>query len=198
MVIVAPKTIHTNWGEREIPAHMPEHIPVETMIWTGATTMKEQSKLLGFLMFDSEIPTLKILCINIDALAHKRGWTYINKLLSHYPRSLLVVDESTRIKNRKAQRSKRVHELSKKCPYRRILTGTPVTQSPLDLWSQMECLSPKIIGFRSYYAFAHHYAIFEKHTGMHTSESGTKKYEYEIVKAYRNIDELKKKIEKHS
>jgi SNF2 family DNA or RNA helicase len=74
----------------------------------------------------------------------------------------MVVDESTTIKNRKATRTKNVLMLAKDAKYKRILTGSPVTKSPMDLYAQCMFLSPEALGFSSYYAFQNRYALVQK------------------------------------
>ncbi len=50
----------------------------------------------------------------------------------------MAIDESTTIKNPEAKRTKNIVTLGKLATYRRILTGSPVTKSPLDLYKQCE------------------------------------------------------------
>jgi SNF2 family DNA or RNA helicase len=60
--------------------------------------------------------------------------------------AFIVVDESLKIKNRWAKRTQRIIEIGKQAKYKFILNGTPVSRNILDLWTQMEFLSPKILG----------------------------------------------------
>ena len=74
--------------------------------------------------------------------------------------------------------------------YRRILTGSPVTRSQLDLFSQMAFLDPKILGFSSYYAFQGRYSIVSRRTmGAHS---------FNQVVGFRRLDELTDKLSEHS
>lgn len=68
--------------------------------------------------------------------------------------SLVIVDESTFIKGHHAKRTERITRLAQDCRYRLILTGTPFTQGAVDLYAQMRFLSPKILGYSSWYSFA--------------------------------------------
>jgi SNF2 family DNA or RNA helicase len=70
----------------------------------------------------------------------------------------MVIDESTTIKNPSAKRTKNILKLSTETKYRRIMTGSPVTKNPLDLYSQCEFLSPWLLNFASYYSFRNRYA----------------------------------------
>src|SRR5690606_30296187 len=95
---------------------------------------------------------------------------------------MIICDESQRIKTPGAKQSKALHRLGKLAKYRLILTGTPVTQSPLDFFSQYKFLEPSIFG-DSFFAFKARYAI-EQPIG----NTGGKK-----VIGYRNMAELVQK-----
>ena len=94
----------------------------------------------------------------------------------------LAVDESTRIKNHKSIRTKRVIELSTHCIKRLILTGTPVTQGVQDLYSQFEVLNPQTLALKSYYSFRNRYCLTEPVRG---APPGAVK-----IVGYKNMDEL--------
>ena len=68
--------------------------------------------------------------------------------------TMLVVDESNMIKNHRAKRTERICEISKKCTYKMILNGTPVSRNEADLFAQWYILDPEILGYKSYYSFA--------------------------------------------
>jgi SNF2 family DNA or RNA helicase len=102
------------------------------------------------------------------------------------------VDESTTIKYPKAKRTKAILDLRKEAKYRRILTGSPVTQSPMDLWAQMDFLDPEILGQSSYYAFRTRYAVVIEATAA----GGTHRYQ-KIVK-FKNLKELGQLVSPHS
>ena len=71
---------------------------------------------------------------------------------------MIGIDESTTIKNPTAKRTKNILKIGDLAKYRRILTGSPVTKSPLDLFSQCKFLDPFHLGYDSYYAFRARYA----------------------------------------
>ena len=148
-VIVAPKGVYRNWSEKEIPAHMPDHIEKHIGVWNPAPTLKQKRELTKLFEVSHD---LKILVINVEAFSTKKGVAFVEKfILAH--NVLIAVDESTTIKNPKAQRTKNLLKLAINTKYRRILTGFPVTQSPLDLYSQSTFLSPQLLGYTSFYSF---------------------------------------------
>ena len=153
-LIVAPKGVVGTWYNQEIPAHLPTHIENVSVLWQSNIT-KEQSRKLGNLFKTGE--ELHLLIMNIEALSTTKGVDFARKfLLSH--NTLMVIDESTTIKNPKAKRTKNTIQLSQMAKYRRIMTGSPVTKNPLDLYSQCEFLNPYLLDFTSYYAFRNRYA----------------------------------------
>ena len=94
------------------------------------------------------------------------------------------MDESTAIKNPKARRTKALIKIGRLAKYRRILTGFPVTQSPLDLWAQCNFMDEDLLGDcgNNYFQFQYRYSIMKKRTmGSHT---------FNLVVGYRNLEEL--------
>lgn len=106
-------------------------------------------------------------------------------------RSMVIVDESSYIKGHDAIRTLRITKFADKARYRLILTGTPISQGMVDLYSQMRFLSPKILGYASFYSFAaNHLEYDEEHPGLikrsHNIPYLTAKiapYVYQITKA---------------
>lgn len=76
-------------------------------------------------------------------------------------RTFALVDESTYVKNNRAKRTQRITHMSQRCRYRAVLTGTPFTAGIPDLYSQMYFLSPKILGYRSWYSFAANHITYD-------------------------------------
>ena len=104
---------------------MPEHVETQIAVWNPAPNKKQKKELTD--LFEVN-PELKILVINVDAFSTKKGVSFVEKfILAHSV--LMAVDESTTIKNPKAQRTKNLLKLAINCKYKRILTGFPVTQS---------------------------------------------------------------------
>ena len=82
-------------------------------------------------------------------------------------RTMVIVDESTYLKGHFAKRTRRITLVSEKARYRLILTGTPITQGMVDLYSQMKFLSTKILGYNSFYSFAANHLVYsDKFKGL--------------------------------
>ena len=127
--------------------------------------------------------------MNVEAFSTQKGVEFASKfLLSH--RTYMAVDESTTIKNPGAKRTKSIITLSRMAKYRRILTGSPVTKSPLDLYKQCEFLDPYLLYHSSYYTFRSRYATMRSANFNGRS--------VQIVVGYKNLAELSEKLKPFS
>ncbi len=188
-LIVAPKGVYQNWFDIEIPNHMPTHIEKKMVLWK-ASFMKGNEIVSKEVDALFETGTdLHILVMNVEALSTKNGVTFANKFLSCHE-TLMAIDESTTIKNPDAIRTRSIVQLGKSAKYRRILTGSPVTKSPLDLYKQCEFLNEGLLDYTSYYAFKSRYSV------LRTANFGGRSVQ--IVVGYKNLDELSQRIEQFS
>ena len=96
--------------------------------------------------------SLKIFSFNVEGFVSKKAQGLITTIMRS-ENVLLVVDESSRIKRPGAKRTKFITQIGKEAKYRRILTGTPVTKGPEDVYSQFKFLDPYILGYESFYSF---------------------------------------------
>ena len=183
LLIIAPKGVVKTWHEQEIPAHLPNHIENVTVLWQANIT-KGQSKKLGTLFKTGE--ELHILVMNVEAFSTTKGTDFAAKFISSH-NTLMAIDESTTIKNPKAQRTKNILKLSTRTKYRRIMTGSPITKNPLDLYSQCEFLSPWLLDYTSYYAFRNRYAEMKT---MHIHGRSI-----QVVDKFQNLGELSETLQ---
>jgi len=179
VLIVAPKGVYKNWYDSEIPEHLAEHIDRNVVLWKSLITKEQQLKYDS--LFKPGFTKLHIFIMNVEALSTKKGFEAARQFLN-VKKVLFAVDESTTIKNPGAKRTKNILNLSKMSKYRRILTGSPVTKSPLDLYTQCAFLDPYLLDFTSYYAFRNRYAE------MRTAHFGGRSIQ--IVAGYKNLPEL--------
>ena len=182
VVIVAPKGVYKNWHESEIPIHMANHVEYVSTLWQSNINKKQEKELSKLFKTGHE---LHILIVNVEALSTKKGVDFVTRFINCHE-TLMVIDESTTIKKPEAKRTKNICKLGRLTKYRRILTGAPVTKSPLDLFKQCEFLDPWLLGHQSYYGFRTRYAI------MKTANFGGRSVQ--IVVGYRNIPELSEKL----
>ena len=182
VLIIAPKSVYTVWAYDEIEKHMSPDIDYTTYIWN----LDKPKKLQQAYKVNKD---LTIFCMNVEALSTARGLKGAMEFLKQH-KAMTIIDESTTIKNHKAIRTRNVLKLSKHSFYRRILTGSPVTKSPLDLYKQCEFLNENLLDFSSYYAFRTRYA---KMTTMRLPT-----HSVQVVTGYQNLGELSEKIGKFS
>ena len=187
-LIVAPKGVYKNWDAIEFPTHLPDHIECTKVLCEPTATKKKQAELDT--LFDDK-GDLKILIMNVEAFSTSKGLDFARSFLNIFVgRALIGIDESTTIKNPTAKRTKNILKIGDLAKYRRILTGSPVTKSPLDLFSQCEFLDPYHLGHASYYSFRARYANMVKRN------FGGR--QVQLVVSYRRLDELADILDKFS
>jgi|TARA_Y100000033_G_scaffold45083_1_gene48133 SNF2 family DNA or RNA helicase len=185
-VIVAPKGVYRNWQISEIPAHLREDIEHEVYVWNPNPNKDQQRHLKEGI---EERKKLRILLVNVEGFATAK----VRKYMEMFVRGssfLLAVDESTTIKNPKAKRTKALVAIGKSASFRRILTGSPVTKSPMDLYSQCGFMDTRLLGHDSYYSFQGRYAI------TRTQRMGS--HSFQQIVGYRNLEELSTKLDSFS
>ena len=185
-LIIAPKGVYKNWYSEELPTHLAKHVEHRTVLWQ-ATINKKQQKLLDTLFEPGE--DLHILIMNVEAFSTQKGVEFAGKFLNCH-NTFMAIDESTTIKNPGAKRTKNIVGLGKYAKFRRIMTCSPVTKSPLDLFKQCEFLDEYLLDHSSYYTFRTRYAIMRK---AHFNGRSV-----EIVVGYKNLGELSDKLKPFS
>jgi len=185
-LIIAPKGVYRNWYSSEIPIHLASHVQHKTILWTASTSKAKDKEYQ--LLFKSDYD-LHILVMNVEAFSTKKGVEFAAKFLRCH-KTLMAVDESTSIKTPTAKRTKSITDLALLAKYRRILTGSPVTKSPLDLYSQCNFLDSHLLGFQSYYSFRQRYA--------HMVSRNFGGRQVQIVASYRRLGELSESLKKFS
>ncbi len=189
VLVLAPSGVHQNWVINEIPTHLalPNHMQASAS-WNSAMRKEHRDALAE--VVDLKLG-LRIVCMNVEALITKKGINFVTKYIRMF-RTMMILDESQKFKTPQAKRTKAVLKLSKHVPYKRISTGTPITNSPLDAYSQFAFLDPYILGFQSFVAFRAHFAILEKKIN-HSQQR-----QYTQVIGFQNLDELQQLIKPHS
>ena len=186
VLIVAPKGVYKNWYEQELPTHMPDHVEYVDVLWQSNINQKQQKELDKLFVTGED---LHVLIMNVEALSTKKGVEFAAKFLSCH-KTMMAIDESTTIKNPDAKRTRHICSLGEYAPYKRILTGSPVTKSPLDLYKQCEFLKKELLGHTSYYTFRTRYAK------MRTANFGGRSVQ--IVVGYQHLAELSEKLKPFS
>ena len=181
LVVIAPNGVHRNWLSKEIPAHMPDWCHYKSVFYYSGINAKDTVKFNEVI---SAQDCLRIFAFNCESFVSKKAVEFMYKVIMSN-KVMLVVDESSRIKTPGAKRTKVITKFAKDVKYKRIMTGTPVTKGPEDVYSQFKFLDPFILGYDSYYSFRARYCVMGG-------------YENRQIVSYNNIDELTNSIEGHS
>ncbi len=185
-LIIAPKGVVKTWYEQELPTHLPDHIENVSVLWQPNITKTQQEKLDSLFEIDS---ALHILVMNVEALSTDKGVKFATKFINSH-KTLMAIDESTTIKTPTARRTKNIIKMGVNAKYKRIMTGSPITKNPLDLYTQCEFLDPWLLDFSSYYAFRNRYAEMKT---MHVHGRSI-----QVVDKFQNLGELSDTVKQFS
>ena len=192
MLVISPNSVKTNWVMAEchkthpsdmdaIEDHMPDDVPVVKGVWISSANAQERQE---WELFEKRIneaaasprSSLVLLSVNVDALNVGRCFEFLQAFVDTF-RTMLVVDEATKIAKRGSKRTKAAMKLRSACPVARVLTGTPVTKSPMNAFSIFGFLHEDILGFGNFYSFRNRYCVMGGYMGKQ-------------VLNYRNMDQL--------
>jgi SNF2 family DNA or RNA helicase len=182
LLVVCPNSVKSTW-EEELRQFLPADIQCTIMVWEAKTKYKIEEYTNQNL--PREGYALKVLVMNVEALSNTNGENAAKSFIRKHE-SFMVVDESARIKSPSASRAKAAIRVGSFARVRRILSGVPITQGPLDLFSQFKFLDAQILGFSSYFSFRNHFAVLDAEQG------------YNRIAGYQNIEELTKLIEPYT
>lgn len=181
VLVLAPNGVHSNWTRREFPTHGWDDVPWECLTWRSSRPGMD-GEVDAFLRRAG----LPVLTVNSEALIASRVQRAIKGLLRR-GRVMAVFDESHGFRRPGAKRTRLARTLAKRCSHRRILTGTPVLNSPLHAFSQFELLGPEALGHRTFADFKRRYAIEE----TRRTRAGRM---YQAIADYQNLEELRERM----
>lgn len=177
-------------GKTRVAVELVNDSDCDLVVWVGPLrTIRTEE---GVLSVTDEIDKwggfkAKVVYCGVESIqASDRIYMELRSVMEQHNKVFIVVDESLKIKNAEAKRTKRLLELSTMAEYKLILNGTPLSKNLLDLWSQMEFLSPKILRM-SLREFKNTFCCYTKIT---KSFGGYKAYTKEFITGYENIDYL--------
>lgn len=154
VLVVSMNGAHRQWVEE----HVPKHLGVESR----AGHWNKKAMALELLQTDK----LAIFTTYTQAIIRPAGRKPCDDFIAaHCGRVLMVVDESQNIKNPSSSATEAATELGSKCAFRMVLSGTPMPNSVMDLWSQYKFLEEGIIGFRYKSAFQREYCVMGGYMG---------------------------------
>lgn len=191
LLVVTLRGVHRNWIDKECPQHMDAP-------YTGAAW--HSSRVGNGVTGIENTPGLVVVAINFDAIWRPKGDAFVRRLCKTR-RVMMVVDESQGIKSPTARRAKALINLAPLSVCRFIMTGTPVLDSPLDVWSQFQFLDPAIFSAETFYTFKQRYAVEEPIPGVTHLEwrhENGNRFQVEVptrtVVGYKNMDDMRARM----
>ena len=182
VLVVCPKTVVISW-ERELALNLEKYAWLDATVGTGR---KRGAAITEFMDPGIYKNTCRYVVMNYDSL-----WRpYVFEALTGVEWDAVVMDESTYIKTVKAKRTKAAQKLGRLAGFRLIMTGTPITNNYLDLYSQLSFLDESVLGMRSFTAFKATYAVYE-----HPFRGRAARVP--LLVGYKNIDDLMAKVNLH-
>lgn len=175
-LIISPLSVTSNW-RREFATHAPEY--AESVQVLGGTLVKRAKQL-------SDTSKRVVVC-NYE-LCDSKTW----EVIAARRWDVLILDESHRIKSVKAKRTQKILALAEKVERRYILTGTPVTNSLQDLWSQFRVIAPHVFD-RNFYSWRLKYFI-----DRNANKKGRSNYFPDFVPANGAKEKLHSIISQHA
>lgn len=210
VIVLAPNGVHANWVRRELPRHSWDTVPHSAIAWDtdiagrnkkGRTRVKAAdrerwdaeheafwAKAEEMLKGKDRLPWF---CFASSTITRKDVRNFIARVVRRRKNILLVVDEVHDYRSPGSSRTKMVRALANKCPYVRILSGTPLDNSPLHAWSQYELLEPGALGFEKYADFKRHFSEYE-------TQQNRMGQTYPVLVGYKNLDQLEERIDRWS
>lgn len=179
MVVFCPLSVRKTAWEAQIHEHAPIDVLVGRFDFTKTSGKNEFKKFL------TQQHDFKVLIVGVESMSAGSAYDYAYDFVAAHENVFCVVDESHLIKTHNSARTDRITQIGSVCAYRSILTGTPTTSSPLDLFAQFRFLDPDIVGYSDFYSFKARYAVMGG-------------YENKQIVGYQNLDELMRDISPHT
>jgi len=126
LIVTAPNGVQRGWVMDQIPYHLSSQVKTKAAYWKSGAGVTHK-RAMEYNLFQSDEKSLRVLTINYEAFQIKEAVELVKRFMLKH-RTLWALDESHRIKTLKTERTEKIINLSDKAAYRRILTGTPVTE----------------------------------------------------------------------
>jgi SNF2 family DNA or RNA helicase len=177
-------------GKSRVAVEIANESPCDLVAWVGPLqTIKPKAEISSIIDEVNKWGGFKanVVYTGIESLQNSdRIYLNLRSRIEQAKMPMIIVDESLKIKNSEAKRTKRMLDLSTISTYKLILNGTPITRNLLDLKPQMDFLSPKILSMSD----AEFKNTFCEYTKVTRSFGGRRSYTKEFITGYENIDYL--------
>lgn len=180
VLVVAPLSVLGVW-----PNQIRLHSNVPSKVYRLHGSTRERSRTLSYLLRNPHKDQLTWAIINYEGIWRDtdRGPS-IEELIIKWSPDLVIFDESHRIKSPTSKQSRSAFRIARTIPHRLLLTGTPITKSPLDVFGQFRALDASIFG-ENWHKFKYYYGVW----------GGFGNYE---LRGYRHLDQLNLAVHHYS
>jgi len=185
-IVVAPNAVHRNWLSDELPLHLPEDVAAKTHAFSYLTSRAGTKMQKNEVEYALRFKGLALMTISYDAFMTEAGKKTVKDFIRRRGSIHMVLDEAHNIKTPGAKRTMSLIAAGRYATTKRILTGTPVANSPFDVYSQIRFLDQdfwKAHGIPTFQVFQHTFGIFAKNANGQDFPVG-----------YRNLEVLKEWI----
>jgi len=199
IVIAFPNGVHRVWVD-EIKKDWPAELLEKTRVvaWASGRTTRGEERELALALRDHVGPI--VLTMNCEAIITQKGWAYLEWLLKRR-RVMLVADEASWAA-KWTKRTQKLLALGRRpsVVVKAILDGTPADESPVEVYHPTQFLKEGLLGYTTKVAFRNRYVEYEEETDEDgvtrraQRENHRTGATYEVIKGYRNLDELREKL----
>ncbi len=160
LVVIAPNGLHKDWLTKQFSEHWPLELPIASAAYVAGGRVAEKRAVEA--LKTVPMSTFVVLTVNTEAMRSVKGAQDMVVWALRRGRSMLCLDECDDFKSPSSKQSRTAQRLSKYATYRVIATGTEITQSPMDLYAQFQCLKPGCLGAENYAIFKARYAEWKE------------------------------------
>jgi len=198
LFVIAPNGVQINWIEEEWPKHVPDNFrglfKLHYYQTNRAKTQWHKRAVEGVI----KAPHGAVMAMSYNSIMTEAGKKAAQKFLKSR-RCMYILDESHMIKNPDSKRTKRIVASGRYAKYKRVLTGTPISQGPFDLYPSQRFIDANFWLDRGLYP----YAVYKSYFGVWRTRAQVLAEEgydpkYDLLLGYKNLSRLKDIMEKHS
>lgn len=191
-IIFAPKTMMHQWidgEESEWIQHSP--LPLDKVAaYQYSSTQNKANMDAQANVLVPERGILDLVVVNIEAAFTDNCRRFLGAFFKHHKAVATIVDEASKIKNHTAKRSRVLYRVGERSRFRRALTGTPVTNTPLDMFGIFKFINPQVLG--------HQYTLFRSNYCQISEGYGPGGRKFPKIVGYKNLDKLRRITGPHS
>lgn len=183
VLYIAKKGEYLNFPVYEIPTHMPDNVQYDSFQYTGYSSTKQLAVVKGAIASSAK---LRIFSMNIESVRQGRGFKIAEAFCKSTKKLMIIVDESTILKDHRSSQHKALMELRDYAEYARIMTGTLIPRAPVDVFNQSRFLNRMAMGVKTLTAFR---AMYEE---QETVFLGNRRFQKTV--GVKNIDKFRRQI----